>query len=415
MEYGLIGENVNYSYSKYIHSLINNKNYTLCSFQKEEVINLLKSKDFLGINVTIPYKETVIPFLDKLSKEASKIKAVNTIINQNGTLIGYNTDYLAFEHLLKTNNINVTNKKVLVLGTGGTSKTIKYVLLKNHVKQIFFVSRNKKKNTISYIDASNIYDVNIIINTTPYGMHPHLEEKPLLNINNYPYLEACIDVIYNPLKTQLLIEAKEKNIKIVSGLEMLVYQACFASELFLNKKYSGDFIRSIYRQTLLKYTNIVLSGMPACGKSTLGKLLSEKLNIPFYDVDEEIEKLTNLKIKEIFTQFGEEKFREIESNIIDQLSKKRGVIISLGGGSLIKQENARKIMTNSTIIFINRDLSFIKKNKKAKLTRPLLKNEIEIDKLYLERYNIYHKYSDIEINTNGTKLNTLNKILEALL
>lgn len=415
MEYGLIGENVNYSYSKYIHSLINNKNYTLCSFQKEEVINLLKSKDFLGINVTIPYKETVIPFLDKLSKEASKIKAVNTIINQNGTLIGYNTDYLAFEHLLKTNNINVTNKKVLVLGTGGTSKTIKYVLLKNHVKQIFFVSRNKKKNTISYKDASNIYDVNIIINTTPYGMHPHLEEKPLLNINNYPYLEACVDVIYNPLKTQLLIEAKEKNIKIVSGLEMLVYQACFASELFLNKKYSNDFIRSIYRQTLLKYTNIVLSGMPACGKSTLGKLLSEKLNIPFYDVDEEIEKLTNLKIKEIFTQFGEEKFREIESNIIDQLSKKRGVIISLGGGSLIKQENARKIMTNSTIIFINRDLSFIKKNKKAKLTRPLLKNEIEIDKLYLERYNIYHKYSDIEINTNGTKLNTLNKILEALL
>lgn len=415
MEYGLIGENVTFSYSQYIHSLINENTYSLCSLSKEEVFSLLKEKNFKGINVTIPYKEIVISHLDCLSKEAKSIKVVNTIINKEGKLIGYNTDSLAFEHLLKANNIDVSNKKILVLGTGGTSKTIKYILLKHQAKQIYFVSRTKKKNTITYLEAENIYDIDIIINATPYGMYPNIEEKSLINIKNYPYLEACIDVIYNPLKTPLLIEAKERNVKIVSGLEMLVYQACFASELFLNKKYSPSFIRSIYRQTLLKFTNIVLIGMPASGKTTAGNSLAQKLNLPFYDVDLEIEKKMKMKIKDIFAKFGEEEFRKIESEVISTLSEKQGVVIALGGGSLLKKENAHKIIRNSTSIFINRDLSFIKKNTKAKLTRPLLEKEGAINELYLSRYKTYQTYSDIEINTNGTKLNTLNKILEALL
>lgn len=415
MEYGLIGANVTFSYSKYIHSLLGNNSYELNSLTNEDLISLLKKKDFLGLNITIPYKETVIPYLDKLSNEAKKIGAVNTIINKNGLLIGYNTDALAFEFLLKNNNINVRNKKIIVLGTGGTSKTVKYVLLKNNAGEIYFVSRNKKKDSITYQEVKKHFDVDIIINTTPYGMYPNLKETTLINISDFPYLQACIDVIYNPYKTQLLIEAKNKNIKIVSGLEMLVYQACFASELFFNKKYSINYIRSIYRQSLLNFINIVLIGMPASGKSTLGKQLSKKLNRPFYDVDKEIENKTNMKIKDYFSQFGEESFRKIETEVILELSKKQGAIISLGGGSLIKKENRYNIEKNSIMIFLNRDISFIKNNKKARLTRPLLKDEKDIDLIYSKRIDTYLSVSDIKISTNGTILHTLNKILEALL
>jgi len=414
MEYGLIGENVTYSFSPRIHQQFNDKEYSLLSLNAETFNDFVMSKNFKGINVTMPYKEKIIPYLDEMDDISKKIGVVNTVINKDGKLYGYNTDADGFLYLLKKNKIQVKNKKVLILGNGATAKTIKYVLIKLNVKNVYIVSRNKSKQSITYQEAKNLFETQIIINTTPLGTFPNIDEMPDIDMNNYPYLETCIDVIYNPFKTKFLRTAKKRGLKIVSGLEMLVYQAALSRKLFDDIDYDEATIRKVYLDTLLKMRNIVFVGLPACGKSTASKNVAKALNMVRIDLDEEIEKQENLTINEIFKVYGETKFREIERQLFLEFISKNGQVISLGGGTLHYCDNIEELLCNSIVFFLNRNLNLLKRNKKAAVTRPLLKQET-IEDLYKERITLYKLYNDYEIINNGTPLNTFNKIMEKLI
>lgn len=415
MKCGLIGKVLSQSYSKDIHQSISNLTYDLIELKEDEVENFILKKDFDFLNVTIPYKEKVIKFLDETSLDVKSIKAANLIINQDGVLKGYNTDTYGFISLLKYNHVCIKNKKVLILGSGASSKMVKYCLIRLGAKNIFVVSRNPKEGQISYEEASKKYDIDVIINTTPYGMYPNYQSNTLLSLNNFPYLQACVDLIYNPIRTEFLIEAKKRRIKSVNGLFMLVMQAIKAQEIYFKRKFEFDYCQNLYRNILLKESNIVLIGMPGCGKSTASKNLSRVLKKKRIDIDEEIEKRTNKKISEIFLESGEAYFRMLEHQIIEEVFQNKGNIISLGGGSLTNPLNIDSILRNSVIIFLNRDLKLLKENKNLSLTRPLLKQENALDNLYAQRIKLYYKYADIVINNNGSKQDTLEKILEQLL
>lgn len=410
----LIGEKLNHSYSKKIHNLFNDKDYFLMPLNENEFDEFMKNKNFLGLNVTIPYKEKVLKYIDEFDEISNKTKVVNTIINDNGILKGYNTDYYGFLNMCKNNNISFKNKKALILGSGGTSKTIKTCLIVEGIKEVYIVSRTKGKDKITYLEAENKFDVDYIINTTPCGMYPHIDDKLLINLDKFTSLKCCIDVIYNPFRTNFLLEAKKRGIKILSGLEMLVEQAYYSHKLFYPKRKLVN-SRSVYRQIMLENLNLVLIGLPATGKTTISSKLASCLNLEHIDTDEEIEKNIGMSIKEFFNLYGENKFREIEHNVIQEVFKNKGKVISLGGGSLILEKNRNIIMRNSIIIFLNRDLSFIKENKRAYIDRPLLVDENSINKLYQERISTYKQCLDIEIDTNSTILNTINEILTKLM
>lgn len=410
MKYGLIGEKLSHSFSKEIHEKIADYQYELKELTLNEFEEFMKKKDFIAINVTIPYKEKVIPYLDYIDDIALKIKAVNTIVNNNGKLYGYNTDYYGLKSLILKNNIEIKNKKVLILGTGGTSKTASIVINDLLAKDIILVSRTKKENVITYEEAINHHqDANIIINTTPCGMYPNTNDTPI-DLNNFNQLEAVIDVIYNPLNTKLIIQAKNKKIKIATGLYMLVSQAVYASSKFINKDVNMELIDNIYNNLLKQKQNIVLIGMPSCGKTTVGKMLVEKLNKEFIDTDSEIEKIINMPISSYLTKDNETDFRKIEHNVIKEISKYSNKIISTGGGIIKNEENINLLKQNSIVIFINRPLD----NLIATSSRPLSSSLDDLKKLYEERIPLYYKYADIIVN-NDTRiedviLDILNKI-----
>lgn len=412
--YGVIGKSITYSYSSSIHASLDNPDYKVLSMNEEELINLLKTKNFKGINITIPYKQMVIPYLDEIDEVAKATNAVNTIVNDNGVLKGYNTDCHGFEALLKFHKIDVKNKRILVLGTGATSKTVKYVLIKLKAKEIRFVSRNPINGQISYKDAENHFQTDIIINTTPNGTDGK-SEKQLIDLSNFPYLKWCVDLVYNPFRTKFLIEAKKRKVRVASGLFMLVGQAIKAEELFFNTSFNDDTYRIKYFEALRKTTNLVITGMPGAGKSTLAKNLASTLNKTSYDVDKEIEKDQGMSIKEIFSLHGEAYFRKLETEKIKELSKLKGVIISLGGGSLTNYMNIENVLRNGFLIFLNRPLRILKMNKIASLTRPLLNKENALESLYKARYLTYHTYCDLEYTNSSTKLNTLNFILRNII
>ena len=410
MKYGLIGEKLSHSFSKEIHEKIADYQYELKELTLNEFEEFMKKKDFIAINVTIPYKEKVIPYLDYIDDIALKIKAVNTIVNNNGKLYGYNTDYYGLKSLILKNNIEIKNKKVLILGTGGTSKTAYIVINDLLAKDIILVSRTKKENVITYEEAINHHqDANIIINTTPCGMYPNTNDTPI-DLNNFNQLEAVIDVIYNPLNTKLIIQAKNKKIKIATGLYMLVSQAVYASSKFINKDVNMELIDNIYNNLLKQKQNIVLIGMPSCGKTTVGKMLVEKLNKEFIDTDSEIEKIINMPISSYLTKDNETDFREIEHNVIKEISKYSNKIISTGGGIIKNEENINLLKQNGIVIFINRPLD----NLIATSSRPLSSSLDDLKKLYEERIPLYYKCADIIVN-NDTRiedviLDILNKI-----
>lgn len=415
MRFGLIGKSLTHSYSERIHNFLTNNSYELISLDDSDFDDFMKNRRFEGVNVTIPYKEKVIKYLDVVDETAREIGAVNTVVNDNGKLYGYNTDIYGFEQLLNKNNVDVRGKNALVLGSGGTSKTVTYVLKKGGIKSVFIVSRTPNYNEISYKKAQEIDDIQIIINTTPYGMMPNYKNASLINLRRFTLLETVIDVIYNPIKTQLLIDAKECGCKVISGLYMLVQQAIKSHELFMNKKIDDKLANKIYQSILLEKTNLVFIGMPSCGKTTAANNVSKILKRPRYDIDEEIEKDTQMSISKIFETQGESYFRKLESDKIKEVFQKEGAIISLGGGSLMTEDNVNLILRNSIVIFLNRDLNLLKKNKKAMQTRPLLQEKESFDVLYAQRLPIYLKCADIVIKNNGTALNTRNLILEKLL
>lgn len=414
MKYGLIGEKLGHSFSKEIHEKIADYTYELKEIKKEDLENFILSKEFSALNVTIPYKEMVIPYMDFIDEKALEIKAVNTVVNKDGKLYAYNTDYYGLKALILNNNIDCNNKTVLILGTGGTSKTASVVLKDLNAKKVLFVSRSKNDdnpNVITYNDALDIEDVNIIIDTTPNGMYPK-DEEPIIDITKYKTLEAVVDVVYNPLKTRLIRNALELGINAVGGLYMLVGQAVYAVERFLDKSFDDitKVIDRVYKDILSRKENIVLIGMPGCGKSTIGKMLSEKFNKELIDSDVEIEKVMNCQIKDFLTESNEEEFRDIESSVINNISLLNNKIISTGGGAVKRYSNIKSLKGNGLIIFIDRSIDNIKTDD----TRPLSSNVEKLNKLYRERYPLYKKACDYEVSNNGDIHDTVNKIIELI-
>lgn len=414
MEYGLIGEKLGHSFSKDIHNLIGNYDYELKEISRENLDSFMKNKDFKAINVTIPYKQSVIPYLDEIDETAKQIGAVNTIVNKNGKLRGYNTDFYGMEALFKKINLEISNKNVLILGTGGTSKTAAAVAKNLGAKTIYKASRNAKTEkdedeipVISYEDALEKKETNIVINTTPCGMFPKTDGAPI-SLENFDNLEGVVDAIFNPNCTNLILEAKNRNLKAEGGLFMLVMQAIKAAEYFFEKPIENSRAKEIFNAILEKKENVVLIGMPSCGKSTVGKLISKYTGKELIDCDAEIEKLENRAISDIFAENGEEYFRNVESQIIKEIALKTGCVISTGGGAILKSENIKNLRKNGKIYFLDRPLQKLFPTS----DRPTANNEEKIRELFNARYPIYKKVADKIIDANQSAEKVAKEIIK---
>lgn len=404
MKYGLIGEKLGHSFSKIIHERLG-YDYELIEIAPGKLDSFMKAKNFLGINVTIPYKEAVIPYLDEIDENAKEIGSVNTVINVDGRLFGYNTDFYGMKMLFNHAGIDPYDKKAAILGSGGTAKTAAAVLKNLGVGEIINISRSGE---ISYTDLYTKHaDVEIIVNTTPVGMFPNIFDK-IVDVNRFDKLSGVIDAVYNPLNTTIVSEAKEKGIAAESGLYMLVAQAIRASELFLGMKYPSYMTDVIYDGVHSEKENIVLIGMPSSGKSTVGQILAEKLGADFVDTDDLITEKIKMPIADFFAINGEEEFRRIESEVIREISGKNGLVIATGGGSVLKPENVFNLRYNGKILFIDRPLELLIPTD----SRPLSNNRATLENLYSKRYPIYTEVCDERIDSIGTPTEVADNILE---
>ena len=390
MEYGLIAKKLGHSFSKEVHSLIADYEYELKELTETELDGFMKKAEFKAINVTIPYKEKVILYLDYIDEAAKFIGSVNTIVNNDGKLYGYNTDFYGMKAMILKSGIEFSGKKVLVLGSGGTSKTAFCVAKDLGAEQVFTVSRTEKENCITYEQVYKEHnDAQIIINTTPVGMFPNTDSTPL-DLSLFNNLDGVIDSIYNPLKTALSIEAEKRGVKAVCGLYMLVAQAVLASEKFTGRNFDTTVIDRVYNEILKEKQNIVLIGMPASGKTTLGEFLAKKFARQFVDTDILITEKTGRTPSDIITKDGEAAFRIIESEVIKEISNSNSLIIATGGGAVLRNENVLNLKKNGAVIFIDREPDMLI----ATNDRPLSSNKEEIMKRYNERYELYCKAAD---------------------
>lgn len=388
--YGLVGKKLTHSFSKEIHSKLADYNYELIELSEDGVKTFFEEKSFAAVNVTIPYKQTVIPFLDFISEKAKKIGAVNTVVNKNGKLYGYNTDYYGMKALIEKTGVDLKGEKVLILGTGGTSKTARVLAEDLGAREILIVSRTKSENHITYQEAATLHsDANVIINTTPAGMYPDCDKTPI-DISGFSALEGVIDAVYNPLRTNLVLDAKARGIKAEGGLYMLVMQAIVAVEKFLNTEISKEKADAIFSEILSQKENIVLTGMPSSGKTTIGKLLNLD-GFTFYDSDKEIEKRCGCAIKDLINQKGEKFFRDLESQVIKELSLENGRIIATGGGAVLRNENITALKRNGKIFFIDADINRLK----TTADRPLSDSKEKLKELYEKRIDIYKYTADV--------------------
>lgn len=391
-QYGCIGKKLTHSFSKEIHARLADYEYHLIELSEEEIPPFFAAKNFAAINVTIPYKQTVIPYLDEVSDIATRIGAVNTIVNREGKLYGYNTDYYGMKALIDRVGLDLRGKKVLVLGTGGTSKTARVVATDLGASPVLTVSRRKAEDYITYDEAAALHaDAEIIINTTPAGMYPDCESVPM-DIGGFSRLEGVIDAVYNPLRTNLVLDAMERGIKAEGGLYMLVMQAVVAVERFLDTKIPKETADRVFASVLASKENIVLTGMPGSGKSTVGRLLDLE-GFELVDTDTEIEKRCGCTIKELIAEQGETAFRDLETQVVRDVSSVSGRIISTGGGAILRRENLRCLQRNGRLYFIDADLSRLR----ATGDRPLSNTQDKLTKLYHDRIGIYRATADVTV------------------
>lgn len=410
MQFGLIGEKLGHSYSKEIHNLIADYGYELREVKREELGAFMTERAFSGINVTIPYKKSVMDYLDVISDDAKKIGAVNTVVNRDGKLYGYNTDFYGLKALLIHNGVSVRNKKVLILGSGGTSDTAYNVVTGLNAKEAIKVSRTKKDGFVTYDEAARLHsDADVIINATPVGMYPDDDGVPV-NIGLFPSLSAVIDAIYHPLRTNLVSDAEKRGIKACGGLYMLVAQAVYAAALFENKKPDENLIDDVYGKILNDKRNIVLIGMPSSGKTTIGKALAARIGKRFADTDELIVGTTGKSIPEIFEKEGEKVFREIEKKVICDISVNDGTVIATGGGVILDEKNVLALKRNGVIVYLDRKID----NLIATDSRPLSSNVDDLKKLYAKRKPLYEKYAEITIDDNDDVATVVRRAEEAL-
>lgn len=407
MEYGLIGARLGHSFSREIHQKIADYRYELCELTPEGVDQLLKGRDFRAINVTIPYKETVIPYLDVVSESAKKIGAVNTIVNRNGVLYGDNTDYAGAAALIRHAGVSVQGKRALILGAGGTSKTMCAVVRDLGAREIAVVSRHPEGNQLSY-DQARMYGAEVLINTTPVGMFPGNDACPV-DLDAFPSLSGVIDVVYNPLRTRLILEARRRGIPAEGGLYMLSAQAVYASALFTGAACDEALIDRAYREVLREKESIVLIGMPSCGKTTVGRALSKMTGQSLLDTDDRIVARAGRSIPEIFDQGGEAAFRALEREVIAEAAQQSGVIIATGGGAAIDPRNVERLRGNGRLFFLDRPLEALNVTP----DRPLSRSAVALEQRFLERYPIYTAVCDARIPVVGTPEDVAAQILSA--
>lgn len=403
MKCGLLGRKLGHSYSPEIHSYLADYSYALFEKEPEEIGDFLKNGDFAGINVTVPYKKEVIPYLDELSDRAKKLGAVNTIVRRGGKLIGHNTDYFGFEMMLRRSGLAVSGKKALVLGSGGASNTAVAVLRESGAN-VVVISRSGENN---YENLCLHADAALIVNTTPVGMYPHTGASPL-ELDLFPNLEGVLDVVYNPARTKLLLDAEDRGIAAENGLLMLVAQAKEASEWFTDSPISNDKIDEIHGILRQKMENIVLIGMPGCGKSTIGAALAEKTGRTVIDADAEIVRKAGKSIPVIFVESGEEGFRAIETEVLAELGKQSGLIIATGGGCVTRERNYPLLHQNGRIFWLTREIDMLPTDG-----RPLSQAN-KLGDMYQIRKPLYERFADAVIDNNGSTEATVAQILEVL-
>ena len=405
MEFGLLGEHLGHSFSPAIHRQLGGYDYQLVELSPDQVGPFLQEGSFRGLNVTIPYKKTVMAYCQKLSPAAERIGSVNTIVRRpDGTLYGDNTDYDGFRYLLHSAGAQVRGKKVLVLGSGGASLTVRAVLADLHAGNVVTISRSGPDN---YSNLDRHRDADYIVNTTPVGMYPNTGISPV-DLDQFPHCQGVFDLIYNPAKTQFLLDGQRRGMLWANGLGMLVAQAKAAAERFLGTKIPEERVAEITADMEKKTRNLLLIGMPGCGKTTIGRGLARRLNRPLEDVDRRIAAAAGRPIPEIFAQEGEEGFRTREHRALCEIAKKSGLVIACGGGIVTRKENWDPMRQNSTVIYLRRDLSLLPTSG-----RPMSQAN-PVETLYRQRAPLYEQLADLTVENMGTPEETVEEIIRRL-
>ena len=402
---GLLGRKLGHSYSPQIHRELSCYEYKLYEKEPEELEAFLKSGAFDGLNVTIPYKKAVMAYLDEISPEAAAIGSVNTSVNRGGKLTGYNTDAFGFSWLLQKSGVEAADKKALVFGSGGASVTVCHVLKSLGADPVVVISRTGENN---YENLDRHLDAKLLINATPLGMYPNNGESPV-DLTRFSALDGVLDVVYNPARTALMLQAEQLGIPHASGLSMLVAQAKKACEYFTGNPVPDAEIDRIERLLSRQMENIILIGMPGCGKSSVGKALAAALNRTFLDADEEIVRRAGCSIPEIFAAQAEAGFRRAESAVLADLGKQSGIVLATGGGCVTRPENYPSLHQNGCIVWLTRDLSLLPTDG-----RPMSQAN-PLEALWETRKALYERFSDFKIANDGTISECVNAIEEALL
>ena len=398
MKCGLIGRKLGHSYSCQIHHAIADYNYDLWELEPEQLAPFLQKGDFAGVNVTIPYKQQVIPYLDDLSDTARAIGAVNTIVNRSGRLYGDNTDLAGMIALIRRLGLELHGKKVLILGTGGTSKTARAAAQQLGAAGVYRLSRSGREDAVTYEEARRLHgDAAVLINTTPCGMYPAVEDCPL-DPADFPRLEGVVDAVYNPLRTNLVLAARERGIPAQGGLYMLAAQAVYAGALFRGCQAAQADIDLAYRTVLRQVENIVLIGMPSAGKTTVGQLLARRTGKKFTDTDTLAEQRIGMTIADYFRTGGEEAFRAREQETVAEVSAAGGQIIATGGGAILRRENLTALRRNGLLVFLDRPIGQLT----ATADRPLASDREALRRRYEERYALYRAAADVYIKNDGS-------------
>ena len=407
LTYGCIGEHLPHSFSKEIHGQIGGYAYELKELTPEELPAFMAARSFRGINVTIPYKQAVIPFLDEIDETARAIGAINTVVNRNGKLYGFNTDLDGLTRLIRRIGLDLSGKKVLIPGTGGTSRTAAFAAEKLGAREIHKISRTGRDGSLTYEEALRVHtDAEIILNTTPCGMYPEPDARPL-PLEPFHRLEGVADVIYNPLRTRLVLDARSRGIPAEGGLYMLVAQAVRASEHFLDTAYPDGLTDRIHEQILRQKENIVLIGMPGSGKTVIGRKLAELTGKQFRDSDACLQETYGKTAEEIILSEGEDVFRTYETAIIETLAKEGGQVIATGGGVVEREENRNLLLSNGRIVYIRRDL-----DKLPAGGRPISRAE-GVQNIFERRRERYESWQDLTVENHEIN-ETADEIKEKL-
>ena len=403
MKCGLLGEHLTHSFSPLIHKMLADYEYKIYDIAPDALEKFVKDSDVDAFNVTIPYKKAVMPFLDEISAEATAIGAVNVVVRKNGKLYGYNTDYFGFSYMLDSAKINVSGKKALLFGNGGAAATIKAVLADRGIGETVIIDKddNTPENLMLHTDTC------LVINASPVGMYPN-NRKAVVDLSRFPKCQAVLDIVYNPARTELILQAEALGITAVGGLSMLVAQAARGFEHFTSDTYENGIIEKIIDQICRDTQSIILVGMPSSGKSTIGSLLAERLSRSFFDADTEFEKMHGITPATAINTLGEPKFREMESATLAELGKMSGAIIATGGGAVTREENYPSLHQNGIIVYLKRDL-----DKLSTEGRPLSQKN-GLAELFEKRKAAYERFADITIENNGTPEETAVNLLCAL-